>query len=190
MGLFDFFRRRPRAPDNAGDEPADLDEPRCHHYALAHLALRGVAFDQPLGFLGVLASPDARHFLSDMLASVAEHCKDREPRPDFSVDDLRVHRLRIGKYPCAVIEMPRPRAVAEAHFVAAVLLADPSDGLPDGERIPVRYVTLEKGSTIGGGARTVLCEWTADGTHANFGDGPPAELPAFARAVEELISRA
>jgi hypothetical protein len=188
MGLFDFLRRKPRTLAESEGAEADLDEPRCHHYMLAHYALRTVAHDKPLAFLGVLASPDATHFLSDLMESVSEHCKDRERHPDFSVEAIRIHTLRIGKYPCAVVQMPKPRAPTEAFFVAGVLLADPNEEMPESDRVALRYFTLEKGITLGGPARTVLCEWTADGTHANFGDGPPAELRAFCGAVEELLA--
>jgi hypothetical protein len=185
MGLFDFFRRKQISASSESSD--DLDQPRCRHYTLAHLALRSVAFEQPLMFLGVLASPKARAFLADMLVDVSEHCKDREPRGDFGVDDIGIHTLRVGSYPCAVLEMPRPRAMIEAHFVAAVLLEDPATPIGEGERIPLRYFTLEKGASFDGRPRTVLCEWTANGTHANLGDGPPAELAAFVKAIQGLM---
>jgi hypothetical protein len=189
MGLFDFFRRKPKpdpVPTPAESFPDDLDAPRCHHYTLAHVALRQVALSQPLAFLGVLASPEATRFLSDLLRQVTANCRGREDRPDFAVDDITVYTLRAGKYPCAVIEMPRPRATAEAHMVAAVVLADLS-GQPPGENPPVRYFTLEKGMTFGGPPRTVLCEWN-DEAHMNYGDGPPAEVPAFVAAVAAKLA--
>ncbi len=189
MGLFDFFRRKqpkPAAPDLVEQ---DLDEPRCHHYTFAHLALRSVAQEQPLAFLGVLASPDARRFLANLFQSVSEHCKEREPKPDFGIEDVAVHPVRIGHYPCAVIEMPRPRATTETFFVAAVLLADLDQGLPDSKDVKLRYFTLEKGFVIGGPPRTVLCEWTAEGSHVNYGDGPEPQLEAFTEAVREMLER-
>src|SRR5262245_55319743 len=102
--------------------PPSDDKARCRHYTFPHQALPSVAFSGPLGFLGVLASPNARRFLADLLADVTEHCKQHEPVPDFTADDVGVSVGRIGQYPCAVIEMPPPRAMAEAYFVAAVLL--------------------------------------------------------------------
>lgn len=187
MGLFDFFRRRAPEPPEADLE--DLDEPRCHHYTLAHYALRSVAFDDPLAYLGILVSPDARSFLAHLLRSVSEHCKEQEPQPDFGIEDITVHPVRVGRYPCAVIELPRPRAITEAYFTAAVLLADPADGLPVSTPMELRYFTLEKGFVLAGPPRTVLCEWTSEGTHVNYGDGPVPQLEAFVRAVAESVSR-
>jgi hypothetical protein len=188
MGHFDFLRRKaPQLPDPNSEQ---LDYPRCHHYALAHVALRSAAFCDPLGYLSVLASPKARRFPARLLRSVSdsEHCRQEEPQPDFTIEDIAVHLVRAGRYPCAVIELPRPKATTEAYFTAAVLLAVPEDGMPETAPLELRYFTLEKGFVLAGPPRTVLCEWTFDGTHLTFGDGPATQLEAFVRAVEELAS--
>jgi hypothetical protein len=189
MGLFDFLRRKPDGPPKADPVEGDLDEPRCHHYTLAHYALRIMAFQEPLSFLGILASPQRQPFLVRLLQRVSEHCKERESRPDFRIEDIAVHQVRVGPYPCAILEMPRPRAMSEAYFVAAVLLTDLEKGMPEAKEVALRYFTLEKGLAFGGPPRTVLCEWTADGTHHNFGDGPAPRLGSFIEAVQELLSK-
>jgi hypothetical protein len=188
MGLFDFFRRKPAKPPAAEGDTGDLDQPRCHHYTLAHYALRSAAFQHPLAFLGVLASPEAPQFLAEIMQSVSNHCAAREPKPDFAVADLTVQKTRVGRYPCAVVVLPRPRAMAEAFFVAAVLLADPDQDMPDPSGVALRYFTLEKGFALDGGSRTVLCEWTAEGSHVNYGDGPAPEVEAFIGAVAGLLA--
>ena len=33
----------------------------------------------------------------------------------------------------------------------------------------------------------MLCEWTAEGTHKNYGDGPPADEELFVEAVLDLL---
>jgi hypothetical protein len=190
MGWFNWFKRKPAHPD----DPFNLGpvgQPRCHHYTLAHHALRQVAFGQPLAFFGALASPEAYKLLSELLASVNEHCRHEEPRPDFSVDDIGIHPLRVGGRICLVLEMPRPRAVTETHFVAAGLLKEPTEIAPsdDEHALPVRYFTLEFGLPERGEPRTVLCEWTNDGSHLNYGDGPPAELQAFVGAIEAMLEK-
>jgi hypothetical protein len=187
MRSLEGWRHKPDEP--AGGDPfEDLDSPRCHHYTLAHYALRGVALRHPLGFLGILASEDATAFLEDLMKSVSENCKPREPQAGFTVSDLTIHKLRVGPYPAVAIQMPPPRATTEAYFVLAVLLVDLDQELPEGEAT-LRYFTLEKGFTLEGGSRTVLCEWTSQGSHANYGDGPEPRLAAFALAVEDLLSR-
>lgn len=189
MGLFDWFRRKPKPQPNPVQAGDDLDEPRCHHYTLAHHALRHMALGDPLMFLGVLASPEGTRFLSDMLRRVSEHCRERENRPDFSVDDITVHTVQAGDFPCVVIEMPRPRATAEAHMVAAVLMTSLDNGPPTREEAQARYFTLERGMSIDDGQPyTVLCEWS-DEAHMNYGAGPPAEVSAFVAAITDHLNQ-
>lgn len=186
MGLFDLLGRKPAPPPDplAG---LDADQPRCHHYTLAHIALRSLAHEQPLMFLGVLGSPEADRFLASVFADVSAHCREREPQPDFASTDLAVHRGRVGPYPCAAIVMPPPRTTPEAYFVAAVLMVDVTNTPEPPADATLRYFTLEYGLALGGPPRTVLCEWTAEGTHSNYGDGPEPELGAFLRAVEAKL---
>lgn len=74
-------------------DPSD-DEPRRHHYVFAHQALRGIAFDHPVPFLGLLVSDRAQSFLAELMESVHEHCKDEEPEAGFTAEDLSVHPSR------------------------------------------------------------------------------------------------
>lgn len=180
--------RKPDTPLKSDPVEGDLDRPRCHHYQFAHHALRSFAFENPLAFLMLLASPEAQEFLSTLMAYVLEECKKTKPQPDLPIEDVALHKGRVGGYPCVVVEMPRPKAITEAFFVAAVLLAD-LDNLPDNPKnVELRYFTLEKGATFGGGPPTVLCEWTSDHRHLNYGDGPAPRLEMFVQALEELIS--
>lgn len=189
MGFFDRFRRKSAVREDATSAGFDFPKARCHHYTLAHLALRTAAFDNPLGYLGVLASPDARKFLAFLLGQVSEHCREQEPRPGFGADDLVIHKVRVGGYPCCIVEMPLPRAPVEAYFTAAVVLANLDDELPSSEPVQMRYFTLEKGVTLGGPPRTVLCEWNAEGTHSNYGSGPEPRVESFIQAMEGSLSR-
>jgi hypothetical protein len=72
MGFFDFLRRKPVRSLSSDRVEEDLDEPRCPHYTLAHVALREFALERPLDVMGILASPDARRFLSDLLRRVSD----------------------------------------------------------------------------------------------------------------------
>ena len=185
MGWLDRFKRKPAA----GPRSLSLGRrggPRCHHYTMAHRALRSVAFSQPLMFFGGLASPDAHKLLEELIVGVTQHCAGREARPDFTVDEITIHPMRAGGRICVVIEMPPPRAMTEVYFVAAVLMAEPTSIAPTDENLPVRYFTLE----FSEGKRTVLCEWTSAGAHMNYGDGPTAEVPAFVAAVETMLAKA
>lgn len=187
MGLWD--RMQSWWGGSPGSGPSgDLPQPRCQHYEMAHRALRFAAMGDPLGFLAVVASPQARQLMTELWGHAAEFSAEQGERPDFSVDDIRIHPGRVGNRPCAVFEFPRPRATAEAWFTAAVGMIDLSEGtLP--ERTPeLRYFTLEKGFVLSGPPRTVLGEWTSDGAHLNYGDGPAPDLRSFVAALEDMMS--
>uniref|UniRef100_A0A832A737 Uncharacterized protein n=1 Tax=Desulfacinum infernum TaxID=35837 RepID=A0A832A737_9BACT len=152
-------------------------------------AMRSMAFENPLGFLSILASPDAHKFLSSLMQSVSEYYSELEQGPDYTVEEFTIHKARVGRYSCAIIEMPQPRGRTEAFFVAAVLLADPDQSMFDSKKGGLRYFTLEKGFRLGGPPRTVLCEWTEEGSHVNYGDGPAPRLDLFIEAIEQLLSK-
>jgi len=187
MGFFDVFRRN-QSSDQVQDEQvsSQLREPRCHHYNLAHIALRSAAFQNPTGFIDALTPNNAADFVAMLMEFVVEDCQ--EESPDFSVDELRFHYAQIDKYPCTIVELPTPVATAEAFFVAGVLLVEPDDGVAEPTDVTLRYFTLEKGFLQGGGERTVLCEWTADGSHANYGDGPEPEVAEFEKTLKMFLA--
>lgn len=161
--------------------PKLLDQPRAHHYTFAHLAVRAVALDDPLRFFALVASEDRRKVVEWLWDLVCKNTEGAE-KPDFGADDIALTTCRVADLPTMVFAMPEPRAVTEAHFVAIVLTGDGGEG----GNGTARYFTLECGDTLEGGARTVLCEWTQE-AHANFGDGPPAELAPFLAAVEAKL---
>lgn len=180
-------RRRPTAVKSAPGP--DLPEPRCHHYTLAHLALRLNCLSEVRSFPPLFGASEGRAYLAHVMLAVSRHCRDREPQPDFSADDIGIHRVRIGDHPCVVFELPPPRAVAEAHMTAMVVLADLSRTRPDRDELESRYFTLEKGVSLDGAPWTVLGEWTKDGSHLNLGDGPEPTVEAFVAAITQFLSR-
>jgi hypothetical protein len=167
-----------RNPAGGWESPSFDREPRCAHYTLAHYALREASLSDPLLYLAILASPQRQMFLEKLLESVVESCAEQN-EPDFAASDLKVHCLRINRYPCAIVELPPPRAFAEAFFTALIACVDPSGPIPDRSSVNAHYYTLECGVSMDGSPRTVLAEWTRDGTHNNFGDGPAPTLDDF-----------
>lgn len=156
-----------------------LSEPREQHYMFAHQCVRQVSADDPLQFFSVIASEEQEPYLAWMWSVCAKHVK--QPSSELSVADVKVTTCRIHEYPVVILKMPEPRAVAEAHYVAVVLMHGGSELPP--EDVGVRYFTLECGTNMDGTPRTVFCEWAADGNHLNFGDGPQADIEAFIQAI-------
>jgi hypothetical protein len=177
MGLFDFLRRKQPQPKREGKGPSP-------DYVLAHYALRQIALSDPLRFLAIIASPDANRFIDAVMQDVAEKCG----RPaTFKSDAVKCHRLRVGNFPCAMIEFPEPREMAEAYLIALVVLIDTSIAEPPATtKVSARYFALEKGFTLSNEPRTVLAEWSAN-THGNLGDGPVPSVEAFAAAIAQHL---
>ncbi|HTN75050.1 MAG TPA: hypothetical protein VL096_07380 [Pirellulaceae bacterium] len=175
MGWFQKLFSAPPASRPAGS-------PRAAHYALAHLALRQIAFDRPETFFGALAMEDAPRFLEAVFKLVDQDSRAQGEVPDFDAGDLHVHPGRIMNHPLVVIELPPPQAVTEAHFVGAVLLIDVESQAPLPEKLNLRYFTLEKAAD-----GTVLGEWTADGTHRHLGPGGLPERDEFIRQIQAQL---
>lgn len=165
---------RPCAEDDGGHSP---------DYAM-HFVLRQIALADPVRFLAVLASPNAGNFLDLVIGDVSGECG--RP-PSFGSDAVKIHRLRVKDYPCAMLEFPEPREMGGPHFIALVALIDASIAKAAAtENVPARFFTLEKGFRLDGSPRTVLGEWTMD-SHCNYGDGPAVSVPAFAGVITKLL---
>lgn len=187
MGIFDFFKSKPDRPADTRPVSPTLpseDDGPTFEYVLAHLALRHLALGNPLQFLGVLASPDAKDFIQSVIDDVVE--KSQCPAT-FDAASVNAHPTRIHSFPCAILEFPPPEKMAEAFMVALVVFLDLNEGEPsDLESVEARYFTLEKGFTSTNEPRTVLCEWTEE-SHLNYGDGPAPTVEEFIAALGNHI---
>ena len=171
------------------DRPPEKQTP--HHYVLAHVALKQMAFANPYGFFAVMASPQRQKFLDDLWRQVCENC-DQEGVSRISPRDITIHTTKIGEFPTLLIEMPQPYFMTEAYMVCVVLKI-PLGDLPQQPADPeIRYFTLDKGLRFETGSdrppadRTVLCAWDGE-THINYGDGPAATPAAFLERVEPMV---
>lgn len=185
MGLFDFFKGRGRKRHKEIAMGGDQQSPRTDHYLFPHVVVRQFAFGSPYMCLGALGSSESPRFLGEMLASVAEYCAGEGEEMTLTVEQLRVHNMRVNKNPCLIIEMPEPRAASEVYLVGIVLKPSPGETAADLPSAEVRFFTLEQGLATGNSARTVLCEWTADSKHLNYGDGPVPDVKKFCQALAE-----
>lgn len=163
-------------------ELSDVQKSRCGRYAFVHIFLRHTALSDALMALGLLASPKSDEFLAELIDLTKGYCEQSNGLVDFTVRDLKLHRTTIGKYPCAVIELPLPRTPPEAYFAAIVLPVSQQDVKSDADPIPGRFFTLELGQN-GEGPVTFLCEWTQAEIHHNYGPGPAPSLQNFLDAI-------
>jgi hypothetical protein len=192
MGFLDRFRRKPKSFE---DLIKDLPKARTLHYVFAHIALRQLAFEHPLGVVGTLHSPKAAEFLRSVWDDVAEQVKRNGEPVDIDASALAVSPVRVGDYPCALVRLPPPQAATECYYVALVLHVDLREEAaaaaePPPEKPRLSYFTLEYGASLDGSERSVVCAWDEAGSHLNYGDGPwPPAPEAFAGAVTRLIRR-
>ncbi len=189
MGLLDFFKGR--SHNKKKDEPAmeeNKEVPRCAYYIFPHVALRQFAFASPYLCMGALGASEGNRFLPDILASVADYCRGEGQEMTLAAEHIRFYSLRAKKYPCLIVELPEPHASTEVFMVGIVLKPAAGDTAADLPGAEVRYFTLEKGRRPDGSGRTVLCEWTIDNRHLNYGDGPEPDRDHFLKAIAEKCS--
>jgi hypothetical protein len=202
--VYKLLRRSPRhrhAPpgQNAAElrrlqeAPAGPDEARTLHYLFVHRVLPDLAFEDPLQFMAILASPEAEQKLHELWMTVGKSLAEGrgDAQEVASSEGLSVTRTRLAGRACAVIEMPRPQAATEAYFVTAVLdhNLDQSRAAPPEAHPKLFYYTLEKATNLTDGSdRTMLCRWKTKTTHSNLGDGPPAEKKAFLEVIERMVT--
>lgn len=155
-----------------------------HHYILGHIALREICADDPVSFFCLMNAPERDEFLDGVWRQIRDNC-DVDGKAPFDITDVDFKYCTVQDYPTVLITMPEPEGMTEAYFVAMILKIDiDADEFPENPEF--QYFTLEKGSEMDGTDRTVMCEWTADGKHMNYGDGPPPDIDFF---VEEVIGR-
>lgn len=155
------------------------------HYVFVHRALPSVLFHDPSWLLAVLNGPDAQRLLGDLWSRAGERSPlegRREP------DGLGVETFLGGAHLFALITLPPPHAVAEAHLVAAVAGFVDADEPSLDALAWARLFTLEYGVDLTTEVPcTFLCEWTPDGRHHNLGAGPPTDAAAFVQAVQAQL---
>lgn len=192
-------RRRHHAADALPEDILAPQEPRAHHYRFAHYALREIARANPAGYLGMVSTEEGLAALVRLWEQVGETLPpdDRLP-PRGLAAELR----SAGEYEIALVTLPSPVNVTEAFFTAFAVgplthlrefvtadAPNTSDFVEAFKQLPAFYYTLEVGFNLPGRApRTVFGEWTADGSHANYGDGPPPTRDAFFERICRMLA--
>lgn len=150
---------------------------RPHHYGFAHRVLRDMLFSDPRKFFAFLGQPEGPGILRRVWMEYGVQLPPDDRLPAEGLDCC-AREFNAGVWcPAILVEFPPPEEVAEAHFAVAVI-----DDVS-------RYFTLERGLDLAEGTpRTVLCEWRADGTHLNYGDGPEPDGALFLAAVEDKVN--
>lgn len=185
MGLLDFFSRRGRQENSPGNEA------RNDHYTFPHTVLREAAFGDPTECVTTLASADAADYVAKLFEEVVQACQEFDFPVTMTPDDLLIHKLRIGPFPCTLIEMPTPKFPTEVFFVALILTVDVTSREQQDPETSLRFITLEHGEIVDqqrDEIPTVLGEWMADESYVSHGAGPTPTIDEFVRRINELVA--
>lgn len=181
MGLFNLFSKsKPQTAASSGSEP------RCDHYSFAHVILRDVAFANPTQCVTALASAQVTEFLNELWEQVLAACDEHQRPATIDPQDILIHKIRVGTFPCALVELPTPQFSTEAFFIALVLTVNLVGEQWAFEKRPLRYFTLEYSSAEQGDLKTVVGEWQTTDHYINHGPGPEPDLNEFIRRVTQL----
>lgn len=156
---------RPVAPEERAREG---------HYVFAHRVLPAMLHARP-DALDLLRGDDGEDFLHHVWREV--NAPLAEPLPP---DGLGRTLETAGGREVVLVRLPTPRRSPEAAFVAVV----PG---PAGLRVLTLELLAER--RPGPEPRWVVCEWTAEGTHGNFGVACACTPAAFLAVVAEVVAR-
>lgn len=212
--MFGFFKKRPKSnpaaeppparPNGATPEPGptvdDVNQrPRDQHYVFAHIMLRQLAEQHGTKLLALFSDDDKamamlRQVWTETHRACVDHAAERGDAPPEALPatNLNITRGRAANRPAAVVELPTPEFATECYAVAIVgkfRLDQDRDELPSDDP-GVYYFTLERGVRFKDDdpVRSVLCEWTENGTHANHGDGPTdTSAKGFLTALDDHL---
>ena len=159
--------------------------PRQHHYQFAHRALPQFGLAGVAQTLDILKTPMGGPFLIDIWDKVGQDLPKQERLPPSGLA-CSSHQTADGRS-VIVVALPPPEEMTEAWFVAFLRVPEERRLMIFKSPATLRCFTLEKGVNLEDGAqRTVLCEWTRDGNHMNFGDGPSPTVEAFVAAIANV----
>ena len=169
-----------------------LENPRRHHYVYAHNIIRDFCNDDPSLFFGYMGSPEKDVLVGFFWHKVCEFC-DQEEITVLCEKDFKFTCLSLSEFPTILVEMPKPKAITEAFYVAIVLLANMSED-PAPENPNARYFVLELGQfdpdqNIHG----VIGEWiedknsTSNNKHLNYGISHDMSINSFLQEVEQHV---
>jgi hypothetical protein len=140
------------------------------HYYFGHISLRRLAYEAP--DLLPIADPDElESLICGAMAEATEFWGVPSRQRGDLLRKIRCARRSIGEADAIIVTMPPPRIASECFFIA---ICRRRDGSP-------AYFTLERSVF----SPTVLCAWSADGIHLDYGSNPAPTVDAFVEAIKD-----
>lgn len=167
-------------------------------YLFQHVALPQAAFENhPELLRGLSGKKDLfplHHIWSkarargELTGLISESEDSLEDEAQFAKDEelyraVSIHPRQVDGWSIFVIVMPAPERAPEAYY-AAIVYREHEPREPMQPSASTRYFTLERADIVD---RTMFCEWTKNGSHLNFGEGPTPTVDGFVQVVTERI---
>lgn len=137
------------------------------HYQFTHQLLRRAILESnPAALRSMIQNRQFADFCFELVAHCFESDTDAAPNVDAIIFEAEMgifDVLHEDDIQMVLISLPTPQAMTEAHYVLVALAETP------------RYFTLEATTNSLDYLDTsfgILCEWTVDGTHYNYGSCP------------------
>jgi hypothetical protein len=179
-----------------------LDGPREHHYAFAHRALPECLFGDAIRMVAAVLSDNSQALLHALWDRVGE---DLDAAERLSPEGVGWELRRLGDGAILIVSLPIPCKMPEAYFVAGLLRPAGPAGTESDEppEVSVRVFTLELTEpgkyaseayleelleAQAAGTHAVLCEWTHDGQHLNYGGPVPPTVDDFIAAIRANVA--
>jgi hypothetical protein len=157
------------------------EQPDSFLYSLAHNVVRNLFFQDPRRFYR-LAEKDWDRGIGDFTWDLALPFAARAGDWVGRRDQFKCRPVPVRGRKAVLLEFPAPLERTQCHGILAVLTR--GKGMGRGRPGYGRYFTLERGRSK---RDSVLGEWTADGCHVIYAEGPVLREDAFIAAVEEQL---
>ncbi len=160
-----------------------LEKPREQHYEFTHRILVSFFSEDAQRLWGLLVSTKADKIVQEIW--------ERAGDGTMSVDDTGLRRsheqLKVGE--AVMIKLPEPKAAAEGHLIALVQIPAGKPFFRKSRPGAYRYFVLEQGEDLDGRGHLILCEWTDDWQHINYGEHKiEPDTRSFKDVIDKVVS--
>ena len=171
---------------NQNDAPNKIEEnifARPHHYLFSHKIIPYMLFENSLQLIACLTVTGESYLTAiwDELPNSFTEIQERLPNTGLDCKIIENDK-NVTIY---IISLPKPIKITEAYYAAIIYRPEKSE--PFKQEGITRYLTLEL--TVGDCNDAVLCEWTVDGNHNNYGKMVQPTLGNFVQAIFEVIAK-
>ncbi len=147
----------------------EVDFSRRLHYDFAHHIVKDEFFKNPNTFIELILTQ--KNTIHNIWNNAQDYYKEQydEVSDPIENENLSLHTYMSDDIVFVIIEMPTPKQMTEVYFIGMII--DEKEDNHD-----LQYITLEYGEDE---SKAVLCGWTEDGIHLNYGDSSGLTLDEF-----------